>query len=406
MVNWDRVEELRLKGWDWEKIAADPKVGFHAEPSGGNAGRALRDLYRRRRLRGPRKETDVPGASGPARGGRSLFGRLLALVFLLVPLLAVWFLLAYFLPSPVGLLVPAVPWLGLALAVLAFVLGFALWRSAPGNRWSKGHRNALIAGVVLGLVVAGLIGVSGSVLFGCPYLPSASSLTNMNEPAGLTPSGVGPWQQVPVAAWHAGNEPVFYFYGATWCPFCSASSWAMWKAISEFGSAVPATAFSSYSSDAPSEPDKNTPEVVLADAGSSSTIAVQITEYTGGVDGALASTSSCYQQGYVSAYANGIPFIVIDGQYLHVGSLYSPTNLSAWADGANGGDLAVKNSVHNETAAASGGDPWSTVEHQAWWMMALLAHSTGESVTSLAATYGWSLSTQQNVTLDVDDYLS
>jgi hypothetical protein len=33
MVDWDRVEQLRSKGWDWERIAADPKVGFHPEAS-------------------------------------------------------------------------------------------------------------------------------------------------------------------------------------------------------------------------------------------------------------------------------------------------------------------------------------------------------------------------------------
>ncbi len=403
MVNWDRVESLRLEGWDWEKIAADPKVGFHADAAGGNAGRALRDLYRRRRLHGARDPSPGSGGTQGARGARSRAETLLWIGFLVVPLVGVWFLLAYLIPSPVGLVVPAFPYLGLAFAVLAFVLAFALWRSAPGRRWTLVRRNALIAGVVLGFVVAGGIGLSGSILFGCPYLPSASSLTGMSEPPGVTG-----WQQVHVSAWQESGKPVFYFYGATWCPYCSASSWAMWKAVSSLGATAPATAFSDYSSNAASEPYKNTPEVVLANvaSGTSAAIDVQVTEYTGGVDGALATPASCYQQAYVSAYASGIPFVVINGQYLHLGTLYSPANLSAWADGADGGDIAVKNSVHNETAAASGGDPWSTVQDQAWWMMALLAVSTGRTVASLASSFGWSHSTEQNVTNDVAGYLT
>ena len=51
MVDWDRVEELRSKGKDWDEIADDPKVGFHPDSSVHEAGRALRGLYHRQRLR-------------------------------------------------------------------------------------------------------------------------------------------------------------------------------------------------------------------------------------------------------------------------------------------------------------------------------------------------------------------
>ena len=44
MVDWDRVEELRGKGWGWDRIADDEDVGFHPEASVTEPGRALRAL--------------------------------------------------------------------------------------------------------------------------------------------------------------------------------------------------------------------------------------------------------------------------------------------------------------------------------------------------------------------------
>jgi hypothetical protein len=51
MVDWDRVEQLRSKGWDWDQIAEDEKVGFHPDASVHDPGRALRGLYHRQRSR-------------------------------------------------------------------------------------------------------------------------------------------------------------------------------------------------------------------------------------------------------------------------------------------------------------------------------------------------------------------
>lgn len=53
MTDWDRVDRLRSKGWSWQEIAEDPKVGFRAE-SGLPAGRSLKILYERGRVN-PRK---------------------------------------------------------------------------------------------------------------------------------------------------------------------------------------------------------------------------------------------------------------------------------------------------------------------------------------------------------------
>jgi hypothetical protein len=83
MTDWDRVERLRAKGLSWDRIAADPKVGFTAPP-GTAPGRALRHLHyaRRSRDRGARRapskaaggtSTRPPGRSGDSeRSRRSL----------------------------------------------------------------------------------------------------------------------------------------------------------------------------------------------------------------------------------------------------------------------------------------------------------------------------------------------
>jgi uncharacterized protein DUF929 len=383
MVDWDRVEELRSKEWDWAKIAADPKVGFHADSSAGDPGRALRALYHRNRSRVRRKpETPSGGRAGPAE--RKNAWTLIRIGYLLVPLLAIWFVVAYFIPSPVGLLVPAVPYLGLVLAIVAFLLIFALWRSTQGPRWSTVFRTTLVWGIVLGFVIAGLIGIASTLLFGCPYLPPASSETPV--------AGSG-WFKISANSWQDSGRPVLFYYGSTWCPFCSGSSWVLWKTLSEFGGSVPASSFSDYSSS--SDTDASTPEVVLANAASSSSVAIQVAEDTSGVQGTTPGTASCYQQAYLTAYSNGgIPFFVINGQYVHAGTLIDPKALSSYAAGQNGGDLAVKNSIANETNTA----PWLAVQGEAWWMMAILAKTTGESLAFLGAS--WSHATQAGVQAD------
>ncbi len=384
MVDWDRVEELRSKGWDWDRIANDPKVGFHPDASVTEEGRALRALYHRQRSRSRRQETPVvrPKKDQEARERRWTLPRI---GYLLTPIFGIWAVIAYLVPSPVGLVLPAIPYLALALVVAVFVLVFGLWRTS-GARWSKAFRSTVVTGVVLGLIVTGMIALGGVLFFGCPYLPPAA--------AGTSQPGPG-WASYSVSAWQEGGKPVVFFYGASWCPYCSASSWAIWKALTEYGSV--AGAYTSYSSG--SDVYANTPEMVLADASvSSSTVSFQVSEDTSGVDGTFPGTSNCYQQAYVTAYSgSSIPFLVVNGQYVHGGSsLINPQDLSTWADGASGGTATVQSSVASES-----GQPWSVVQTQAWWIMAFIAKSSGQSVSSLASQYHWSSTTTAQVTSDV-----
>ncbi|MGA8302929.1 MAG: DUF929 family protein [Thermoplasmata archaeon] len=387
MVDWDRVEQLRSKGWDWDRIAADPKVGFHPETAVRDQGRALRALYHRHKSReGRTGKEDAPAR--PSKKDEEITERkwnLPRIGYLLTPLLGGWFLIAYVAPSPVGILLPAIPWLGIGLAVAAFILLFGLLRN-PRKRWTPVFRTTLVGGIVLGLLVAGSAGLVGYLAFGCPYLPPPAALTS--EPGG--------WAKVNVNQWTEGGLPVVYFYGATWCPYCSASSWAIWKSLISFSSSV-TNVPTSYSSDDPAGP--YTPEIVLAGAQvNSPLIAFQVTEDTSGVEGNFPGTTNCYQQAYVGAYSGtSIPFVVVGGVYVHAqSSLVQPSSLSTWADGANGGAATVQSSVSGETNT-----PWSAVQTPAWWMMAYIAKVTGVPVSSLASTYHWSTSTQAAVTSDL-----
>jgi Domain of unknown function (DUF929) len=375
VVDWDRVQELRDKGWGWDRIAKDEDVGFHPEASVTEPGRALRALYHRQHRRAERKDEDEPErpkkADKDAEEHRWTFARV---GMLLTPTVGIWAGLAYVAPSPVGILVPAVPWLALAAAAAAFILLFGLLRT-PGRRWTPVLRSTLIGAVVLGLVVSGLIGLTGYLAFGCPYLPPSSALHP--QPDGWASGSMTPWTQ--------NGLPVFYFFGATWCPYCSASSWAMWKALTEFQtnfngqiSGIPGTSF--YYSN-PQDIDPSTPEVVLASASvTSPVVAFQVSEYdwtlTSGTAGTFPGTSNCVQQAYVSAYSgSSIPFVAINGQYVHGGaSLIDPSTLSTWA--VNGAPT-VATDVLTET-----GTPWSIAQGQAAWICAFVLKSNGYSTVS------------------------
>ncbi len=394
MVDWDRVQQLRAEGRDWAEIATDPKVDFHPDASAGSPGRALRALYHRTR-RHAAPASAAPISKRVERERQERKWTVARVGYLTVPLVGLWLGLAFAAPSPVGLLVPAVPYLALAFAGVALLLLYALLRRT-GPRWSAVYRRTVIGGVVVGLVVAGGIGLAGALVFGCPYLPPSTSLASYGGPG---------WSSVPVAAWQAGGAPVVFFYGATWCPYCSASSWAIYKAISEFASVGGIV----YSHSSLSDVYPGTPEAVLAGAflgarnGHGPAIAFQVAEDTSGVEGTLPGTSSCYQSAYVTSYSSGIPFLVINGQVLHVGTLVDPQSLASWNYATDGtsGPSTVWSQVSGESGAA-----WTAVQDQAWWIMAYIAKDLGWTTSTIvtyggSSYYGWSTATLNAVSTDL-----
>jgi thiol-disulfide isomerase/thioredoxin len=389
MVDWDRVDQLRSKGWDWEEIAEDPKVGFQVDSSTGDPGRALRVLYHRRKGRGAKPVTPAREDKTTKQWGEQRWS-LARIGFLLVPLVAVWFAIAFVAPSPVGLILAAIPWLALILAAVVVLLAFGLMRAT--RKWTKVYRNTLIGGLVLGLIFTGVVAIAAIALFGCPYLPPATSLQSQPD--------VG-WKWASVSPWQDGGKPVVYFYGATWCPYCSASSWAIWKALTEFGSVSGAAL--SYSSLTDVSP--GTPEVVLANVQLSSSVATfEVSEDTSGVGGNFPGTSSCYQSAYFTAYSGGsIPFLVINGQAVHGGTtIIDPTLLTnfSFSNTANHqGNVWMQQNVSSESTQP--GSPWPIIRTQAWWIMAYITKACGVPVATLSSEFHWSSATTAGVTSDL-----
>ena len=356
MVDWDAVERLRSKGWDWERIAADPRAEFHAEEGMGEPGRALRALYYQRRSKAQRR----PAGGGGSRKTEAADDRpkwtLARAGFIVAPAFGIWLALAYVFPSPVGTYLPAFPILLLLFLAGAFVLAYGLLRAS--ERWNTVLRNGAIVGVVLGFALSGMLGLA-AVLGGCPTLSSSLG----PEP--------GQWEKANNPAWQVNGAPVFFFYGSVACPFCSASSWAIQFALNKFGT----VSGTYYDHSSLTDTFPGTPEVVLANAKLVSPyVGLDILETTDNAHITYPGFASCTQQAYVSAYdATGIPFVVVNGQYIHAGTLVDPGQLA----GLNA--TTVENQISSQQGAA-----WNAVQSQGYFLIAYLVKANGGLPRNLA----------------------
>jgi Domain of unknown function (DUF929) len=363
MVDWDRVEELRNKGWDWDRIADDSRVAYAAPRGVTDKGRALRTLYAKRARTVSREEKEAETKT-TKRTDQKAKWTIARVGMLLTPLFAIWFVIAYFVPSPVGVVVSAIPTLGIVLAVSAAVLAFGLLRSE--KKWNAAFRGALASGIVLGLVLSTAFGIGG-ILAGYPTLTSITS----PEPASFS--------HVANKLWTSGGHPVFFFFGSAACPFCSASSWAMMVALERFG-----TLSGTYTATSnPGDVDPSTPEVVLASATfSSSYLTLQADEstYTGSI--ILPGFNNEYQNAYFVAYdpLGDIPFVVIGGQYFTVNSLILPPDLRV-PQTMTGTPLTpgqVEQSIQTQS-----GQAWSAISPEADWLTAFILKVDGGQPSSL-----------------------
>jgi len=362
MVDWDLVDKRRAKGWDWDRIAADPKVGFHAEASAGEPGRALRSLYYQRRSKAKRLSGDSnsPQAGGEASETSRLTSPLARVGFILTPLFGIWLVFAFAFPSLIGTIggttVSLLPYIGLAAAVGVFLLGFGLLRSI--ERWNQPLRVALTIGIVLGLVVAGSVALV-SIIAGCPNLATAST----SEPLS--------WSRASNPSWSANGEPTFFFFGAVACPYCSASSWAVWYGLSQFGQWNGVT----FSHSASDDVDPNTPSVDLSQAALQSQW-VSPMLFEGPNPNAIDTPAvGCPESAYVSNYDSGgsIPFAAVNGQFVHVGSLVDPTELRTVPGNANSAPLTnsqVQGQINNQSGTA-----WDQINGPAQLIEAFIVYS-------------------------------
>jgi hypothetical protein len=359
MVDWDRVEELRAKGWDWDRIADDSKVAYQAPRGVSDTGRALRSLYVRRTRTASREEKPEKGPANQRTDQKPKW-TLARIGMLLTPLLAVWFLIAYFLPSPVGVFISAIPVLGIALAASAFLLAFGLLRSE--KKWSSVLRGALVSGIILGLVLSTVFGMGG-ILAGYPTLTGVTTA----EPDNFRHAANPLWTDSLTST----GKPVLFFFGSAACPYCSASSWALVVALDRFGALGGTTFDYSSATDSPA----SIPETVLANATlASNYIALQVAEttYTGSIT--LPAFANGYQNAYFAAYdtIGSIPFIVIGGQYYVVGSIVSPLALVGLTTGE----------VQTQVAGHSG-PAWAAISPGADWVTAFLLKVDGGQPASL-----------------------
>ena len=311
MVDWARVDRLRSKGMGWEEIANDARVKFVPPEGVEDAGRALKTLYYSRKSAsgsGP----STKGERLPARSNGRLRGFLVPGGITLLLMGLVWFPIAYFV-SFVGVLVPAIPYVLLVLIAGAALL--AAGQVLGTGRLSEGWKKPVALGLVLGLVISGGLALAGVGL----GIPNLSNLT-YSEPGG--------WQsETPRnSVWYDNGKPVVFYLGSIACPYCSATSWAFYIALTNFGTLSGIQLGSSNPNDTPS----SIPEVEFVTASyASNYLSLDVKEGNDDSSTAVMPSLSLLEQSYVNTYDShgDIPFFTVGGMFLHVGTLVDPTHL-------------------------------------------------------------------------------
>jgi hypothetical protein len=353
VTDWERVRRLRAKGMDWRSIAEDPKVGYRAPSGISDPGRALKALYLARRSRAqrsgdPRRDpSSRPEESNWQR--RERMGRPLPLLGIAVLLGGIiWISVALGYPAA-GAVVPVFPY------IVAFVIaGMAILAVASVGRlgsfassWKKG----VAAGLALGLALAGGTAVA-AVSLGLPDLHPISS----NGPGNGwgTASGNG--------LWLSGGKPVVFFYGSEACPYCSASSWAIYTALQAFGT----WSGTGFAASSPSDVYPNTPEVALSGSSLSSSYISWDPHEDPNTQAISQPAVNPVENDYVTTYDSGgsIPFFVVGGLYIHTGTIVDPAALQG----------QTVQSVLSSLSAANPNDPvYSAIEAQVVFIEAYCA---------------------------------
>jgi ABC-type transport system involved in multi-copper enzyme maturation permease subunit len=309
MVDWERVEQLRSKGWDWDSIAEDPKTHFTPPEGIEDSGKALKALYFSRKSRGQttkkKKGETKETASQRIKKGLIPAGIVVAILG------GIWFGFAME-TSLVGVWLVAYPYVllvaiaGVVLMAIGLILGTA--------RLSEVWKKPVAIGIVLGLVISG-----GLALFA-----GSLGVPNLHPPYN-EPTGQGWESETPRnSLWTSGdNRPVFFFYGSVGCPYCAASSWAVYVALSQFGTLTGTGSGNSV--------EDNVPEITL-DSSSLSSTYINWDVKEGNDFGSTSDEpgTSLVESAYLNYYnvppnGGGIPFYVVGGIFIHPGALVNPT---------------------------------------------------------------------------------
>ncbi|MCI4366819.1 MAG: DUF929 domain-containing protein [Thermoplasmata archaeon] len=358
MVDWDQVERLRGKGWDWSRIADDERVGFTAEATGGDSGRQLRTLYYQRRSKVQRRTAEGKSSKDSDSGPDSTKPpALLRFGYLAVPLFGIWAVIAFLFPSPSGVYLPGLD-LAIVTIIVVLVLLFALFRAPV--KWETALRRPIVIGVVLGFVAAGTVTLV-ALSQGCPTLTTTSASGEPNN-----------WDRYNNPSWTENGAPVMFFYGSIACPYCSASSWAMAGALRAFGTLSGTTL--GYSN--PGDVYPKTPEVELNSAQETSPY-VALKSYEGSDPTTISTPTlgSCQLQAYVTTYDSGgtIPFLVLGGTYVHAGlSLINPHDLINTSSNQPYTPQEVQDQVD-----AGNGPAWTVISSAQYTIEAILLKLNG-----------------------------
>ena len=140
-------------------------------------------------------------------------------------------------------------------------------------------------------------------------------------------SKIGDFSLISTTPLKEGTKPVILFIGAEACPFCAAESWSLATALSKFGNLSGLSHFYSNGSDSiPNVPGDDFSEASFQ----SNNLAFWEVETTTSSWNqklqSLNSTEATLMQQFDKG--NGIPFILIDGLYLEIGSRVNPKLIS------------------------------------------------------------------------------
>ncbi len=353
MTDWDRVERLRRKGLSWEEIAADEKVGFSPPSGSGRPGLALKALYLQRRSklsRAMRSGAARTEGAGRSREGRSAeirkkaMWRHVAFVGTLVALAAA-VPLALSLEWPI--VVAIVPFTAVAVvAVIGVVLlgaSFVIASRESVRNWKRNVASGLVAGLLVGLVLVGF-----SLASHCPSLSSSIS----PEP-GFNRGGT--WEKASNPVWSNGNAPIVLYWGSTACPYCSASSWALKGALQSFGSLTGTSYGMSDPGDVYGNGQVGIAEVVLDSSSSLQSSYVSWDPQETVQAHVSPVVPSCPEGAYIQAYAGGnLPFVVVGGLYVHIGTLLDPGCLTTAGCGGSGGTPLTWQQVEADLNSTTG----------------------------------------------------
>jgi hypothetical protein len=311
MVDWERVNRLRSKGFDWDTVAEDKKVNFTPPEGVDDAGKALKTLYYSRKSRSSEKKGPEETKATPS----GKIKRFLIPIGLLIAIAGgIWFAFACEV-SLVGFLVPAVP--EVLLIAVAGVVIMAIGLVMDPARLSEAWKKPVVVGIVLGFAISGSIALV-VLSMGAPNLsPAYQESTGHN------------WEGAHNSMWKSGGLPVLFYYGSVACPYCSASSWAVYEALEDFGTVTGMTTTSSN----PGDIYPDTPEVDLSSISYTSS-AISWDGKEGSNNQALSEPGlDVYEQAYVSYYlqtstsCGGIPFYVVGGIYIQPDSIVDPAVL-------------------------------------------------------------------------------